>query len=1313
MFPSFKEAPTTASALFSAYASVAASMMLVRSMANEVIPYELRSYLTSAVRYLFTPLSSDLTLVVEEFSGMARNQVFDAAELYLRSKVSPSTARLRVSKIPRQKAINVAIEKGEQVSDEFERIKLQWRFVCTEPKNNHSGEKRFFELTFHKRFKHRVLDSYLPYVLFRAKSIKQEERVIKLYNRECPYDEVEDGGSRGGGLWGSINLEHPATFETLAMDPDMKRRIIEDLDRFIRRKEFYKKVGKAWKRGYLLYGPPGTGKSSLIAAMANYLKFDIYDLELTSIYSNSELRRTLLATSNRSILVIEDIDCSVDLQNRQYEEGFEASNTKLTLSGLLNFIDGLWSSCGDERIIVFTTNHKDRLDPALLRPGRMDMHINMSYCTKDGFRTLASNYLGIHCNGHRLCEEIEGLISNTEVTPAEVAEELMKSDDADVALDELVNFLKRKKIESIEKKEEAQQEQEQEQKIVEPPKSKRIKLTDGALSEGSRVLIEFRDQFETLQKELLLMQSFLKDAERIKRKNKNQILSRFMVDLRELIYQAEDMLADCELQSMDNDSGWLMCFNPSRLPFQYQTGKRLEEMNRKISNIKTNISTYLGVPLLTQPGGDPHNDQIPRWSTPVYDHTQVVGLEGDTRKLKEWLLESDKEILAIGVVGMGGLGKTTIAQKVFNDREMEDHFERRIWVSVSQTFTEEQIMRSMLRNLGDASTGDTAGELLKKINQYLLGKRFLIVMDDVWEGDLSWWHRIYGGLPKGNGSGVIITTRITEVAQKMSVKETRMHRPKCLSKDNSWLLFRKVAFAAEGGECKYRELEDVGEEIVEKCRGLPLAIKAVGGIMLCKPARYPEWKRIVDHFRDELAENDNSVMASLQLSYDELPSYLKSCFLCLSVYPEDCVITKDQLVHWWIGEGFVPLRCGRSATEAGEDCFTGLTNRCLLEVVDKTYYGTIDTCKTHDMVRDLVIGIAKEDAFLGKDVSNSRHLSIDTPMAREQMIANAKLRALLSTTKSGEVNRIASNIARKFCESRYLRAIDLSRSIFETPLSGLLRNVGYLQHLTYLSVNNTHPLVQLPPSLEKLHNLQILDVSYCQNLKSLPTYIVTFKKLRILDVNHCGSLESLPKGLGRLSQLEVLLGFKPAKSNQPEGCRIGELRNLMKLRKLGLQLTRGDEIADTEVHAMVKLQELQHLSISCFDCHGDDIITKLDKFYPPEQLHELSLKFYPGKISPMWLNPISLPMLRYLSICSGNLSKMHQGFWGDDNTAVWRIEGMLLESLSDFEEEWLKVKQVMPSLRVVSASWCPELVSFPIEDIGFRGRVWKKEEQTN
>ncbi|KAM0970371.1 hypothetical protein FF1_018457 [Malus domestica] len=453
--------PTTASSMFSVYASVTTFMMLFRSVASELIPAPFRSYIYKALNYLFAPLfSRDLTLVVDELSGMTRNQVYDAAEVYLRTKIGPHTERLRVSKAPRKKNIGVAIDKDEEVSDTFDgAVELKWRFISeTEKgKNDSTSERRYFELTFRRKYMDKVISSYLPYVLAQADAIKAEEKAVKLYTRHLwsRYNDDDVANSE----WGSVNLEHPSTFDTMAMDPEMKKMIVEDLERFVRRKEFYKKVGKAWKRGYLLYGPPGTGKSSLIAAMANYLKFDVYDLELTSIYSDSQLKKVLLSTTNRSILVIEDIDCCrVDVGNRDsdsdsdLDSDSDSDRSRVTLSGLLNFIDGLWSSCGDERIIVFTTNHKDRLDPALLRPGRMDLHIHMSYCTTAGYRILASNYLGIQENNrHRLCGEIEGLIESTEVTPAEVAEELMKSDDADVALQGLVNLLKSKKAESKKK----------------------------------------------------------------------------------------------------------------------------------------------------------------------------------------------------------------------------------------------------------------------------------------------------------------------------------------------------------------------------------------------------------------------------------------------------------------------------------------------------------------------------------------------------------------------------------------------------------------------------------------------------------------------------------------------------------------------------------------------------------------------------------------------------------------------------------------------------------------------------------------------
>ncbi|KAI3688880.1 hypothetical protein L2E82_46793 [Cichorium intybus] len=166
-------------------------------------------------------------------------------------------------------------------------------------------------------------------------------------------------------------------------------------------------------------------------SMANYPRFDVYDLELKKMRGNSDLRKLLVHTKNRSIIVIEDIDaCGVGLQNRETQNDSRNSNfyvEKISLSGLLNFVDGLWSSCGDERIIVFTTNHKERLDPALLRPGRMDVQVEMSYCTYGGFKVLASSYLQVKEEEKvELFGEIEGLLKKVEVTPAEIAGELMK-----------------------------------------------------------------------------------------------------------------------------------------------------------------------------------------------------------------------------------------------------------------------------------------------------------------------------------------------------------------------------------------------------------------------------------------------------------------------------------------------------------------------------------------------------------------------------------------------------------------------------------------------------------------------------------------------------------------------------------------------------------------------------------------------------------------------------------------------------------------------------------------------------------------------
>ncbi|KAM3306242.1 protein HYPER-SENSITIVITY-RELATED 4-like [Capsicum chacoense] len=451
-----------AKTVLSTVGSVAATAMLVRTIAQDYIPRELHDYLFYGLKNMFTMFSNQRTMVIDEFDGLVNNEIYEAAEIYLGNKLSPNIHRLKISKPEKEKNFNITMERNEEVTDVYNGQTFKWIWLCRQTESKHfynprdmnstlKSEIRSFELTFHKKNKDLVLNSYLPYIMKEAKLQKHENKTIKIHTVDCErMHSLHE-------MWTPVNLDHPATFETIAMESDQKDMILKDLERFVKRKDHYRKVGKAWKRGYLLYGPPGTGKSSLIAAMANYLNFDIYDLELSAVWGNSGLRKLLVATANKSILVVEDIDCTIDLQDNLAHRGavrsingFRQERCTVTLSGLLNFIDGLWSSCGDERIIIFTTNHIEKLDPALLRPGRMDVHIHMAYCTPCGFKLLASNYLGI--KDHKLFKEIEELIDIAYVTPAEVAEQLLKEDEVEYSLKGLINFLHKKIKEKEEEK---------------------------------------------------------------------------------------------------------------------------------------------------------------------------------------------------------------------------------------------------------------------------------------------------------------------------------------------------------------------------------------------------------------------------------------------------------------------------------------------------------------------------------------------------------------------------------------------------------------------------------------------------------------------------------------------------------------------------------------------------------------------------------------------------------------------------------------------------------------------------------------------
>ncbi|OWM66433.1 AAA-ATPase At3g50940-like [Punica granatum] len=414
--------------------SVAASVTILRGTIRELIPEELRGYLSTLIRQY----SSDHTMVVRETHEETTNHLFDCITTYLGggplallSATGPAPRRLTAGKNENLRNLTYGLDRDSDIVDSFHGVPLRWKY-CSDYNSVLQSEISWYELRFHKKHMKLVRNQYLPHILETAKIIKDSSRVLKFHTVR-----------RERWSYNPVKLSHPMTFETLAMDGDEKKDLIRDLEAFMNGREYYRRIGKVWKRGYLLHGPPGTGKSSLIAAMANFLNYDIYNLNLSTVQSDSVLEYLLLHVSNRSILVVEDIDCSIKLQNREAgDEPTSFPRAQLTLAGILNAIDGLLSCCGEERVIVFTTNYKDLLDPALLRAGRMDKHICLSYCRFSTFKQLASNYLGV--SEHNLFSDIEKLLEQVNVTPAEVAGELMKSKDSKASLEGLIKFIEKK-----------------------------------------------------------------------------------------------------------------------------------------------------------------------------------------------------------------------------------------------------------------------------------------------------------------------------------------------------------------------------------------------------------------------------------------------------------------------------------------------------------------------------------------------------------------------------------------------------------------------------------------------------------------------------------------------------------------------------------------------------------------------------------------------------------------------------------------------------------------------------------------------------
>ncbi|KAK1269579.1 putative disease resistance protein [Acorus gramineus] len=622
-------------------------------------------------------------------------------------------------------------------------------------------------------------------------------------------------------------------------------------------------------------------------------------------------------------------------------------------------------------------------------------------------------------------------------------------------------------------------------------------------------LYEVEDKVRLFEGELKQLQLFLSKANR--NRDKEEDVKDWLGQLRDAAYDGEDIIDEFILRSMPRRrrqrsriKRWVLFLRD--VPARHKVGKSILGVNERLNKIFTFKDRY-GIEVDRAP--DVHRALEVRKSRDSRPHMDgvIVGFEDQEKRLVQRLTgQIIDELHVVSIVGMGGLGKTTLAKKVYANRDIQMRFECIVWVSVSQDCPPHQLLKELIRKtVGEVSGDPNTVALEDKLNEWLKKKkRFLIIMDDVWEQEL--WTRIKPAFRDiQNGSRVLLTTRSYDVA-KVADPSQDPFELNLLSEEESWELFNWKVFNSNDG-CP-RDLVKKGKELVEKCKRLPLAIVILGGILCSKFKSALVWNTVLtklDYRSDPNTEDWREVLA---LSYHDMPGYLKPCFLYLGLFPEDTEIWSSKLKMLWVAEGFTEVYKNKnekmSPEDIAEEYLEELYQRSLIQVVSKRSYGGsrtwgIKSCRIHDLLRDFAIAEGKEFEFLtvhGNMESDSapkarRRLAIQGHECNNQTWldlkgSSPKLRSLLC------FNQRQPNFRPIVDGLKLLRVIDLK----DVKLEELPEEIGTLIYLRFLGLNNTR-LKRLPESVGGLINLLTLDIRSNGEVE-VPLSVWKMEKLRHL-----------------------------------------------------------------------------------------------------------------------------------------------------------------------------------------------------------------------
>ncbi|GLU03380.1 hypothetical protein SLE2022_205820 [Rubroshorea leprosula] len=741
-----------------------------------------------------------------------------------------------------------------------------------------------------------------------------------------------------------------------------------------------------------------------------------------------------------------------------------------------------------------------------------------------------------------------------------------------------------------------------------------------------KLLVGVGEEVEKLERNLDLVLSVLAHAE--EKKTTDQLVKKWLDRLKEAAYDMEDALdewktrVELEVKGAEDAANrqgkvlplcnFLSCFPFRRLISRRKVALNIKEINRRIKKIVKEKNNYqLESRKIERP-------KLSETSSFV-DVSKLCGRDGVKRDILSYLLggnsevEAGKLIQTISIVGMGGLGKTALAQLVCNDPDVKQHFERVVWVCVSDSFDEKRVAKAIIQGLenlsGSAAYGlesDPLEVLLKRISRSIEGKRYLLVLDDVWANEGERWTSLKVtfnlGAPE---SRILVTTRDLNVASMMGSSDSQIIHLEKLGDEECWSILRDIAFRGKDKMKSREDLEEIGRKIAKRCKGLPLAARVLGSLLQSRSSTKGEWQTTLDSEIWKLNLAQKEIFAPLLLSYYDLPHPVRRCFLYCVLFPKDFQYPYYRIISHWLAQGFLGSDPNADLESVGLEYFNILVARSFFQ--DFTIWnGHIYFFKMHDVVHDFGKYLA-EDEF-AMEVVESDHFStnsakhrhllvmVDKRMTFPTFISGAeKLRTLLTYT--GEDALTPNALRSLFNHCRRLRLLDFSEPSGRNHLCNEVpEEVGELMHLRLINLGWSEKLETLPEALCNIFNLECLKLDGCENLKHLPDSIGKLLNLRAISTSGCFALTHYPKDIRKLTSLRNVAGIiARADRNDDKEFSLADLGNLKHLRTVHMKVV-GNSI-DKEEAKKAELQNVEELLIYlAAEVEEGDIIEAL---HPP------------------------------------------------------------------------------------------------------------------